>query len=101
MFEQHGRWRIGYEAYYTGQQYLSDGSRTRDYWVMGLMALREMEKLSLFLNFENFLDTRQSRYGEIVQPPLSNPRFAQIWAPTDGFVINGGFIWKLFGEAHH
>ena len=101
MFEQHGKWRIGYEAYYTGRQYLSDFSRTRDYWIMGVMALREMEKFSLFLNFENFLDTRQSRYGEIVRPPYTNPSFSEIWAPTDGFVINGGFIWKIFSEEEH
>ncbi|AHM61578.1 TonB-dependent Receptor [Flammeovirgaceae bacterium 311] len=101
MFEQHGKWRIGYEAYYTGQQYLSDFSQTRDYWIMGLMALREMESFSLFLNFENFVDARQSRYSDIVYPPYTNPSFAQIWAPTDGFVINGGFIWKIFGGEHH
>jgi iron complex outermembrane receptor protein len=96
MFEQHGKWRVGFETYYTGQQFLSDYNKTRDYWIIGLMALRELKHFSLFLNFENFIDTRQSRYQEIVQPPINNPTFAEIWAPTDGFVVNGGFIWKLF-----
>ncbi len=102
VFEQHSKWRIGFETYYTGQQFLSDYTQTRDYWIVGLMVLRELKYFSLFLNFENFLDTRQSRYQEIVQPPTNNPTFAEIWAPTDGFVVNGGFIWKLFaGEEHH
>lgn len=102
MFEQHGKWRIGLEAYYTGRQFRSDYSRTPDYWITGLMALRELGAWSLFLNFENFIDTRQSRYQEMVQPPFSNPRFAEVWAPTDGFVVNGGFIWKIKGgEEHH
>ena len=96
MFEQHSKWRVGFEIYYTGQQFLSDYSKTRDYWIMGFMALRELRHFSLFLNFENFIDTRQSRYQEMVQPPVSNPGFAEIWAPTDGFVVNGGFIWRLF-----
>ncbi len=101
VFEQHGKWRIGFETYYTGQQFLSDYTQTRDYWIVGLMALRELKHFSLFLNFENFIDTRQSRYQDIVQPPTNNPTFAEIWAPTDGFVVNGGFIWKLFAKDHH
>ena len=102
VFEQHDKWRIGFETYYTGQQFLSDYTQTRDYWIVGLMVLRELKHFSLFLNFENFNDTRQSRYQDIVQPPTNNPTFAEIWAPTDGFVVNGGFIWKLFArEEHH
>lgn len=103
MFEQHGKWRIGYELYYTGPQYLSERTRTPDYWIMGLMALRELEHFSLFLNFENFLDTRQSRFSPLLtsSPVNPNPTFSEIWAPTDGFVINGGFIFKLFPEKDH
>jgi hypothetical protein len=36
-----------------------------------------------------------------VYPPFTNQRFAEIWAPTDGFVVNGGFIWKIFGGEGH
>jgi iron complex outermembrane receptor protein len=103
VFEQHGKWRLGLESYYPGRQFRSDFSQTRDYWIVGFMALRQLKHFSLFLNFENFVDTRQSRYQDIVIPPLSNPSFEEIWAPTDGFVINGGFIWNLFAkeEEHH
>ena len=103
VFEQHGKWRIGLESYYTGRQFRSDLSQTRDYWIVGLMGLRQFEKFGVFLNLENFTDTRQSRYQDIVTPPINNPTFAEIWAPTDGFVINGGFIWNLFKkeEEHH
>ena len=45
---------------------------------------------NLFLNFENFTDTRQSRYGSIYSGPISDPQFTDIYAPLDGFVINGG-----------
>lgn len=103
VFEQHGKWRIGLESYYTGAQFRSDYSRTRDFWIVGLMGLRQFKQFSLFLNFENFVDSRQSRYEDIVIPPINNPTFREIWAPTDGFVINGGFILNLFKkeEEHH
>lgn len=48
------------------------------------------ENISLFLNFENFLDTRQSEFDTIYTGSLSNPDFKDIYAPVDGFVINGG-----------
>ncbi len=92
MYEEEDKWRIGYELYYTGPQFRSDYSKTTDYWIMGFMILRKFEKISLFLNFENFTDTRQSRYQSMITPPHTNPGFTEIWAPTDGFVANGGFI---------
>ena len=53
------------------------------------------ENLSLFLNFENFSDTRQTRFGSIYSGSISNPIFSDIYAPMDGFVINGGIKLKL------
>ncbi len=101
LMYENAKWRIGYEAYYKGPQYLSTGERTRDYWIMGLMGLRNFEGFSLFLNFENFVDARQSRYESLWLPPRANPDFREIWAPTDGFVINGGIKVNLVGGDHH
>ncbi|MEO9531024.1 MAG: TonB-dependent receptor [Crocinitomicaceae bacterium] len=98
MYEVEEKWRIGYEVYYIGEQFRSDYSQTRDYWMMGLMIGREFKHISLFINFENFTDARQSRYQTMVTPPTSNPTFSEIWAPTDGFVFNGGIVIKLFAE---
>jgi outer membrane receptor for ferrienterochelin and colicins len=95
MYEKHESFRIGYELYYTGSQYRYDRSSTPDFWIMGIMAMKEWEKFSVFLNFENFTDTRQSRYQSMVTPPYNNPAFAEVWAPTDGFVSNGGFIFHF------
>ncbi len=50
-----------------------------------------IEFLSLFVNFENFTDTRQSRWGAMCTGNIQNPQFAEIYAPTDGFVANAGF----------
>ena len=91
VYEVEGKLRIGLEAYYYGQQMRSDGSKTRDFWIFGLMMEKaHNEVLSYFLNFENFTDTRQSRYEDIYVGPRGNPSIVEIFAPLDGFVINGG-----------
>jgi iron complex outermembrane receptor protein len=95
IFEEHDNYRIGLEAYYTGKQFLSSGESTTDFWVTGLMLEKKFGFLSVFLNFENFLDTRQSRYGSMYTGSPSNPVFAEIYAPTDGRIINGGIKIKL------
>ena len=84
--------RVGLEAYYYGSQQREDGSRSRDFWILGLMTEKIFgEAFSVFLNFENFGDARQTRYETIYSGPLKEPRFNDLYAPLDGFVINGGF----------
>lgn len=89
-YEYHGNFRTAVEFYYFGKQYLSDGSQATDYWVAGFMAEKAFNNFSLFVNFENFLDTKQSTYGKIVYPPLNRPSFAEIYAPIEGRVISLG-----------
>ncbi len=91
MYEIEGKLRLAYEAFYVGSQYLSDGELTRDYWVMGLSVERKFEHFSLFLNGENFLDSRQTRYEPIYTGTIQNPQFREIYSPIDGFIFNGGF----------
>jgi iron complex outermembrane receptor protein len=91
MFEQHENFRIGLEAYYFSPQVLNDGKEGQSYWIFGLMAEKALgEHFSVFINFENFLDARQTRFDTIYTGDLSNPEFRDIYAPVDGFVINGG-----------
>ena len=95
VWEQHGRGRIGLEAYYTGPQRLEDGEQTPGYWVTGVMAEWRVGPARLFLNFENFLDTQQTNYDPVVLGPRATPTFADVWAPTDGFVANGGVKYSF------
>ncbi len=95
MYEIEGKLKAGIEAYYYSRQRLSDGSYGRDYWLCGLMAEKAWKKLSLFINFENMLDSRQTRYGTIYTGSISNPQFKDIYAPLDGFVMNGGIKLRL------
>ena len=96
MYEKHGEFWIGLEAYYFSPQQLSDGSEGKAYWIMGLMTEKKIiNQFSIFLNFENFLDTRQSDFDTIFTGSVNNPQFRDIYAPVDGFVINGGFKLKF------
>ena len=90
IYEVHDKIRIGLEAYYFSQQKLNDGRTGNAYWIFGLMTERIWGNYSLFINFENFTDTRQTKFDEIYSGPISNPIFNDIYAPVDGFVINGG-----------
>lgn len=95
MYEVEEKWKLGAEAYYYSKQKLSDGKTGKDYWIFGFMAERLWEKFSLYINFENFTDTRQTRFDSIYTGASSNPSFRDIYAPLDGFVVNGGIKIRL------
>ena len=97
MYESE-KWRIGYETFYTGKQFLSNGTETTDFVTMGLLIMRNFKFGSAFVNFENFTDRRQSKFSPLVLPPHNNPEFPEIYAPTDGFIFSVGIIIKPFGN---
>ncbi|HEV7782524.1 MAG TPA: TonB-dependent receptor [Chitinophagaceae bacterium] len=95
IYEKHEFLKLGLEGYYTSSQFLYNGSKTADFWEFGFMAEKLWKKFSLYINFENFTDTRQSNYKRVANDPHSNPSFDDIWTHTEGFVINGGIKIKL------
>ncbi len=95
MYEKEGVCKIGLEAYYFSPQKLSDGLTGKSYWICGIMGEKFWKQFSIFLNFENLLDTRQTKFDTIYSGNISNPLFRDIYAPVDGFVVNGGIKWKL------
>lgn len=95
IYEKHEFLKLGLEGYYTSQQFLYNGFRTGDYWEFGFMVEKLWEKFSVYINFENFTDTRQSRFKRVANDPHNNPTFDDIWTHTEGFAINGGIKVKL------
>ena len=95
MYEVEDKWKLGAEAYYYSKQTLNDGSEGNSYWIFGFMAEKLWERFSVYINFENFTDTRQTRFGSIYTGSISNPVFKDIYAPLDGFVVNGGLKIRL------
>jgi len=62
MYEVEDKWKAGLEAYYFSPQQLSDGTTGQAYWITGFMVEKLWERFSIYINFENFLDTRQTRF---------------------------------------
>ena len=95
MYEKDEKLKIGLEAYYFSPQRLNDGSMGKSYWIMGLMGEKVWEKFSLFANLENFTNTRQTKFDTIYTGSISNPTFRDVYAPLEGFVVNGGIKLRL------
>lgn len=95
VYEKEDKFKLGLEAYYVSKQQLNDGGAGKPYWIAGFMAEKLWEHISLFVNLENFTDTRQTKWDTIFTGTINNPVFRDIYAPVEGFVLNGGFKLKL------
>lgn len=95
MFEEHDSYRLGFEAYYYSSQTLTDGTTGRGYTLFGIMGEKTWGVITVFANFENIFDTRQTRFGPIFSGTRSNPEFRDIFAPLDGRYLNMGVKIKL------
>lgn len=103
MWEEHGKGRIGLEAYYTGEQSLDDNSfrtRSRAYLHVGILGEIVLGRVNLFANAENILGVRQTRYDPLLLPERapSGQWTVDVWAPTEGFVLNAGIRLRFGGE---
>ncbi|WP_301930758.1 TonB-dependent receptor plug domain-containing protein [Ferruginibacter sp.] len=95
VYEIEDKWKFGSEFYYFSKQKLSDGTTGRDYWLTGLVVEKLWKPFSLFINFENFGDVRQTKFESIFNGTLTNPVFKDSYAPLEGFVANGGLKIRL------
>lgn len=104
MWEDHDTGRIGVELYYTGKQPLEDNpyrTVSKPYFELGLLGEVVVGKARLFLNAENILNIRQTKYDPLLlRNRAPDGRWTvDVWAPTEGFVLNGG-VRLRFGGAH-
>ena len=95
MWEAEGRYRFGIESYVVGRQPLDDNpyrQEGRAHLLLGALVERRVGPARLFLNSENLLDIRQTKWDPLVLPGrLADGRWTvDAWAPLDGRVINGG-----------
>ena len=102
MWEAEGEGRIGAELYYTGRQALDDNpfrGESRPFVILGLLAEKRVGRARLFINAENLLDARQTRWDPLVLPVRSaEGRWTtDLWAPAEGRVINAGVRIGLGG----
>lgn len=99
-WEHEDRGRIGAEFYFTGRQELEANpyrSTSEPHAIVGLLVERRFGPARLFLNAENLLDTRQTRYDPLVLPARSpEGRWTtDVWAPLEGRSFNAGVRWAF------
>ncbi|MDX1396231.1 MAG: TonB-dependent receptor [Gemmatimonadota bacterium] len=99
-FEEEGRGRIGVEAYYTGLQEVDDDpyrTTSEPHFILGILVDRRFGRFRVFLNAENILDTRQTRYDPLLRPSQTPDGrwITDVWAPLEGRSFNGG-VWISF-----
>lgn len=95
MFVEEGKWRVGIDAEYESEQTLTTGRQVRSLFKAGFLAERTIHNFSVYINLENWTDTRQTKYEKLIAEPYKNPRFTEVWAPLDGFIFSAGVKLKL------
>lgn len=102
MWERHGSHRVGFEAYYTGDQRLAGNpyrSESKAYWHLGLLGEITLGRFSWFINAENLLNIRQTKEDPLVLPSRApdGQWTTDIWSRNDGFIVNGGVRIRFGG----
>ncbi len=100
MWEAEDQGRAGVEVYYTGRQALEDNpyrDASRPYLILGFLAERRFGRARAFLNAENLLDVRQTRFDPVLLPARSpEGRWTtDLWAPLEGRVFNAGVRYEF------
>jgi len=93
MFEQPGKYRVGLEGIWYGEQTLHDNpfrNRSKPYLYAMAIAVRQFGRLEVVANFENLLNVRQTDTDPLVMPtPATGGRWTtDVWAPLEGFMAN-------------
>lgn len=93
MFEKEGVYRGGIEGIWYGAQSLDDDpyrTRSKPYFYLMAIAVRQIGRMELVANFENLLNVRQTDTDPLVRPtPGMGGRWTtDIWAPVEGFMAN-------------
>ncbi|MDE3183136.1 MAG: TonB-dependent receptor [Bacteroidota bacterium] len=95
IYEKEDDFSIAFEGYYVSSMYRDLDTKTKSYFTTGLIAQKHFKHFDLIANCENLFDVRQTRFENIIIPPISNPTFRQIYAPLDGRVFNVALRIKL------
>jgi iron complex outermembrane receptor protein len=95
VWESEGRARVGFETYYVGEQRLDDDpyrSHSKPNIHVGLLIERRFGPLRVWLNGENLLGFRQTKYASLVRPTpgLGGRWTTDVWGPLEGRVANIG-----------
>jgi outer membrane receptor protein involved in Fe transport len=93
MLEREREYRVGIEGIWYGVQSLDDDPfriRSKPYFYVMAIAMRQLGRLEAVANFENLLNVRQTDTNPLVRPmPTTGGRWTtDVWAPLEGFMAN-------------
>jgi len=95
IYKKEDNFSVACEGYYVSSMYRDFDTKTKSYFTSGLIVQKHFSHFDLIANCENLFDVRQTRFENIVIPPISDPTFRQIYAPLDGRVFNVALRIKL------
>jgi len=95
IYEKEDNFSVACEGYYVSSMYRDFDTKTKSYFTSGLIVQKHFSHFDLIANCENLFDVRQTRFENIVIPPISDPTFRLIYAPLDGRVFNVAVRIKL------
>ena len=95
IYEKEDNFSVAFEGYYVSSMFRDFDTKTKSYFTAGLIGQKHFKHFDLIANCENLFDVRQTRFENIVIPPISNPTFRQIYAPLDGRVFNVALRIKI------
>lgn len=88
IYEVKNNYSVAFEGYYISSMLRDFDTKTKEYYTVGLIAQKYFKHFMFIANCENLFDLRQTRFENIVLPPIDNPTFRQVYAPLDGRVFN-------------
>jgi len=95
IYEKEDNFSVAYEGYYVSSMFRDLDSKTKSYFTNGLIFQKHFKQFDLIANCENLFDVRQTRFENIIIPPITHPSFRAIYAPLDGRVFNVALRIKL------
>lgn len=95
IYEKEDNFSVAFEGYYVSSMFRDFDTNTKSYFTTGLIGQKHFKHFDIIANCENLFDVRQTRFENIVIPPINNPTFRQIYAPLDGRVFNVALRIKI------
>ena len=97
-YDIEGKWRMGIESSWVGNQYLYNNQSVPNYYFWALAVERMFGPLHIILNAENLFNVQQINLtGPVYSGDMRNPSFAPLWGPQEGRIVNLALKYQL----HH
>ncbi len=95
IYEKEDNFSLAFEGYFVSSMFRDFDTKTKPYGTIGFIAQKHFRHFTIIANVENLLDVRQTRFENIVIPPIDRPTFRQLYAPIDGRVFNVAIRFSL------